>query len=100
LVRSKSIGSNVRFAFRSFPSSSSTLRFDHSTTNRRLGAAPIVFVVVVAAGGIIRSSQYGAINEGGTVPTLPLARTTVREGNAAFCHSDTERGSRLSAPSA
>ena len=67
--------------------------------NWRFGAAPTVLVVIAAWGGMIKSSQNGPINEGGTVPALPLGLKTVVEGNGAFCHSDIESGSRLRNPS-
>src|SRR5207249_10160505 len=88
LVPSNSMASNVRLAFKSLPFSSRRLIFDHCRMNWRFGAAPTVLVVIAAWGGMIKSSQNGPINEGGTVPALPLGLKTVVEGNGAFCHSD------------
>src|SRR5262245_43192478 len=108
LLPSKRMTSNVRFAPTSWPFSSRMLRFIHSTTNCLFGAVPRMRIVtepgldVVLQGeteeGRHRSSQNGAINEGGTVPALPPGRVTVCAGRDAFWNSAFATVSRLSQP--
>src|SRR5207244_11195323 len=88
----------VRFEFRSRPSSSRMLMFDHSTTNCRFGADPTVRVVTAPSDLMMRSSQNGAINDGGTAPTVPPVRVTVWAGRDAFGNSAIDGGSRLRKP--
>ena len=57
---------------------------DHSTMNCRFGVTPIVCVLMLLSEPMMRSSQNGAIKEGGTLPTLPLGRVTLWAGSEAF----------------
>ena len=98
LLSSNRTASKVRLAFWSSPFSLRILKFDHSTTNRRFGALPIVCVVTTLSGFITRSSQNGAIKDGGTAPVVPPGRATVCAGSEAFWNSATERLSRLRKP--